>query len=153
MFSLLQSTGSCTLALAFDLRALAIATATTTAALVHDVAVQRDLRRRLVRRHRGSSGAATVPVNVSELQFPRALLAASVARLVQSRGLGLRVVFECPFCFVSMLGWWLVGAWRGERWLCKSRQTSRRRRIARVLRFTSLVATGIRLLLGRMRRS
>lgn len=64
---------SCTLAV--SPRATA---STLAAALVHNVAVQRKLRGRLSR-SRGRSRSASIPVNVTKLQFPRSLLAAGVA--------------------------------------------------------------------------
>jgi hypothetical protein len=127
---------------------------TMAARFIHNVAVQRKLRRRLSRRRstrgRSRSRAATIPVNVSKLQFPRSLLAARVAGLVQARGLGLRVGFERALGVVSMLD--RPGAERSR--LC--RRSSRRgqkgwrRRVAGVPRVTPLVATGVGLLLGRL---
>ena len=66
---------SCTLALGPRTTATAMVLR-----LVDNVAVQRNVRRRLRRRSsRGRSRTSSIPVNVSKLQFPRSLLAAGVA--------------------------------------------------------------------------
>ena len=52
---------------------------TVAAAFVHDIAVQRDLRSGLASGDESRRGMAGIPVDVTELQFPRALLAARVA--------------------------------------------------------------------------